>query len=163
MVDKRILEYFRMHRGNYKLSDLKNKVLQAGYTEEDIDATLSQLNKESQGNPPSINATINKINKMNFDQYNTFPGKQAAAMKVGTLAEAEDKIVLSSVEKRRKKWALGLLLSIFFGYLGMDRFYSGHILLGFFKLIILTVVGIWWILEIFLIAFKIDYSDIEWV
>ncbi len=52
------------------------------------------------------------------------------------------------------------MLSIFFGYLGMDRFYSGHILLGFFKLIILTVVGIWWILEIFLVVNKIDYSDI---
>ena len=102
MVDKRILEYFRMHKGNYRLSDLKNKVLQAGYTKEDIDAALAQLDKESRGNPPTVNATINKINKMNFDQSNTLPAKHATTTKVVAADKTRNQIAQPSVGKKEK-------------------------------------------------------------
>ena len=67
MVNKVVLEYLRMHRGNYKIDDLKKKVLASGYTRQDVDGAMVQLNKESSGAVPSVGATINKINKTNVD------------------------------------------------------------------------------------------------
>ncbi len=56
-----------------------------------------------------------------------------------------------------KEWLAALLLSIFLGYLGIDRFYLGHTGLGILKLLItiLTcgILGwIWWLIDVILIA-----------
>jgi len=51
-----------------------------------------------------------------------------------------------------KDWLTTLLLAIFLGSLGVDRFYAGHIGLGIFKLITCGGVGIWWLIDIILIA-----------
>lgn len=40
------------------------------------------------------------------------------------------------------------IIAVFPGMLGVDRFYMGEILLGFFKYITLGGCGIWWILDI---------------
>ena len=45
-----------------------------------------------------------------------------------------------------------LLLSIFLGELGVDRFYLGHIGTGILKLITFGGFGIWWLIDIILIA-----------
>lgn len=64
--------------------------------------------------------------------------------------------------KRKVKWILVLLMSIFFGGLGVDRFIMGHIGLGILKLITMGGCGVWWLVDLILIASKHKFEDIEW-
>ncbi|MEO0080045.1 MAG: TM2 domain-containing protein [candidate division WOR-3 bacterium] len=52
----------------------------------------------------------------------------------------------------QKDWLTALLLSIFLGQLGIDRFYLGYIGLGIVKLLTAGGCGIWWLIDVILIA-----------
>ena len=56
---------------------------------------------------------------------------------------------------------VALLLSIFLGSLGIDRFYLGKIGTGILKLITLGAFGIWWLIDLILIATK-KMPGVEW-
>ncbi len=68
-----------------------------------------------------------------------------------------------SKEPRNVNWILALLLSLFFGSLGVDRFVLGHVGLGILKLITLGGFGVWWLVDVILIASKYQFKNINWV
>jgi len=59
-----------------------------------------------------------------------------------------------------KDWLISLLLCIFLGYLGIHRFYTGHIAIGIIQLLTAGGCGIWWLIDIILIAAG-SYRDAE--
>ena len=65
--------------------------------------------------------------------------------------------------KRKVNWVLTLIMSVVFGGVGVDRFIMGHVGLGLLKLITLGGCGIWWLIDVILIATKHQFSEIEWV
>lgn len=60
-------------------------------------------------------------------------------------------------------WVLALVMSIVFGQFGVDRFIMGHVGLGILKLITFGGFGIWWIIDVILIATKYNFSNVKWV
>ncbi len=54
--------------------------------------------------------------------------------------------------QKEKSWLVALLLSVFLGYLGIDRFYIGRTRSAIVKLCTLGALGAWWLSDIILIA-----------
>lgn len=70
---------------------------------------------------------------------------------------------MSRHEPRNVNWILTLVMSIFFGTLGIDRFMMGHIGLGILKLITAGGFGIWWLVDVILIATKYSFRNVNWI
>lgn len=64
---------------------------------------------------------------------------------------------------RNVNWILCLLMSIFFGWIGVDRFILGKVFTGILKLITLGGLGIWWVVDLILIATKYEFENVSWV
>jgi TM2 domain-containing membrane protein YozV len=58
----------------------------------------------------------------------------------------------SQQEVSNKNWTTALLLSIFLGCLGVDRFYLGYVWLGVLKLLTGGGLYVWWLIDMILIA-----------
>ena len=56
-----------------------------------------------------------------------------------------------SVDKQ-KSWKVALLLSLFLGFFGIDRFYIGRTRSAIVKLLTCGMFGIWWLTDFILIA-----------
>jgi TM2 domain-containing membrane protein YozV len=67
------------------------------------------------------------------------------------------------IPKKKVNWVLALIMSIIFGGLGVDRFIMGHIGLGILKLFTLGGCGIWWLIDVILIATKHEFRDVQWI
>ena len=59
---------------------------------------------------------------------------------------------VGGVPKEGKSWLVALLLSLFLGYWGVDRFYLGYGGLGLLKLFTFGGCGIWWLIDLISIA-----------
>ncbi len=67
------------------------------------------------------------------------------------------------IKKERKiNWTLTLLMSIFFGNLGIDRFIMGYVGLGLLKMLTFGGLGVWWLIDVILIATKYKFKKIIW-
>jgi len=61
----------------------------------------------------------------------------------------------------KKNWLAAVLLSIFVGSLGVDRFYLGKIGTGILKLLTVGGFGIWWLIDLILIVTR-SIKGVEW-
>jgi len=69
-------------------------------------------------------------------------------------------------EKReivKVNWILTLVMSVVFGTLGVDRFIMKKIGTGLLKLFTFGGIGIWWLVDVILIATKYEYKNVKWV
>jgi TM2 domain-containing membrane protein YozV len=66
-------------------------------------------------------------------------------------------------EVRKVNWVLCLVMSVVFGSLGVDRYLMGKVGTGILKLITLGGLGIWWLVDVILIATKYEYEGVKWV
>jgi TM2 domain-containing membrane protein YozV len=65
--------------------------------------------------------------------------------------------------RREVNWVLCLVMSVVFGGLGVDRFIMGKIGTGILKLITFGGIGIWWLVDVILIATKYQYKGVKWI
>jgi len=73
-----------------------------------------------------------------------------------------------SKKRIKKRYTTALILSIFLGWLGVDRFYLGYVGTGILKLFLTLITfgvlgGVWWIIDVILIATKYDFRLVKWV
>lgn len=68
-------------------------------------------------------------------------------------------IAQAEAQARQKSPVAAILLGVFLGYLGADRFYVGHIGLGIAKLLTCGGAGVWWIIDLFLIGGAVERTN----
>jgi hypothetical protein len=62
---------------------------------------------------------------------------------------------------KKLNWTLTLIMSICFGWLAVDRFMMGQIGWGLLKLFTFGGLGVWWLIDIILIASK-NMPKVTW-
>lgn len=71
-------------------------------------------------------------------------------------------------EKKKVDHLVALIVSIFLGAFGIDRFLMGRVGSGILKLLITLLSAgalgwIWWLVDVILIATKFEFEGVEWV
>ena len=64
---------------------------------------------------------------------------------------------------KKVNWTVSLVMSVAFGWAGVDRFIMGHVVLGILKLITFGGLGIWWLVDLIRIATKDKFKNVQWV
>ena len=66
-------------------------------------------------------------------------------------------------QKKIIDWLPTLIISLFVGGLGIDRFMMGQTALGVLKLLTLGGLGIWWLIDLIRIACKSNFGNtVQW-
>ncbi|MAG50739.1 hypothetical protein CL621_03840 [archaeon] len=60
-------------------------------------------------------------------------------------------------------WVVTLVMSIIFGSIGVDRFIMGKVGTGLLKLFTFGGLGVWWLIDMILVATKHKFKGIKWV
>jgi hypothetical protein len=91
--------------------------------------------------------------------------KASVCVKCGVILSNSPGIWFSqnSGGKFNVNWIVCLLMSIFLGYFAIDRFMMGHVGLGILKIITCGGCGIWYVVDIILIAVRYDFKDVNWM
>jgi hypothetical protein len=72
----------------------------------------------------------------------------------GASSTSDGVVGLSSTAVSSKSWTVALVLSLLFGWLGVDRFYLGQVGLGVAKFLTAGGFGVWWVIDCVLIALR---------
>ena len=67
------------------------------------------------------------------------------------------------VKERRVNWVVVLVMSVAFGQFGVDRFLMGKTGTGILKLITFGGFGVWYVVDLVLIATKHKFEGVKWV
>ena len=77
------------------------------------------------------------------------------------LASMDEERVFMMTNMEYKKPLIMLLISIFLGKLGIDRFMLGDTGLGVLKLLTCGGCGVWWLVDLFLVSDKTKASNYQ--
>ena len=71
-----------------------------------------------------------------------------------------NELELNEVKRPSRSYIFTLLLSFFFGYLGVHRFYTGYIIIGVIQLLTAGGFGLWALIDLISIALN-KYKDAD--
>ncbi len=83
------------------------------------------------------------------------------ALMISSIKEEKRKDFISKYNARAHNPTVVFGLSIYLGYIGVDRFVLGQTLLGILKLITLGGLNIWYLIDLFLVASAARKRNIE--
>lgn len=145
MVSQRILKYLRMHKNNYPIEALKRKLVNSGYSKEEVDRGESIINKEEK------KKTGNWGNPINFQSIDSGYSKVVDNKKENNVKKPEEKL-----RKKKKGKIMGVAGII--GFVFFILYFLG-LLLSFFNLDFSLNILVYLItLPILVIAMIIYYS-----